>query len=225
MKVTPALLVVAQAVRGDIRAFLRGAIAFAACTGVAAVVAPTATWQFYSALMWDPARTGGVAYIGNQSLRGVWERMAPGHAVVLWAVSSLVVLGVGALGVRRHRSDPWFALTIAAVAGLLVSPISWTHHWVWVLPVVAIGIRHRADRKALLVASLLFLLPCLAQTVLWSRPVAPAWSVDMYALAGLIWVAVASQTRPGTRPPVLPVVLGDNTSASAISPGITTSQG
>jgi alpha-1,2-mannosyltransferase len=231
VKVTPALLVIAQAVRGDVRAFMRGVVAFAAGTGVAAVLAPSATWHFFSSLMWDPARTGGVAYIGNQSLRGVWERLVPSHSVSLWAVSSLVVLGVAAWGVRRHRCDPWFSLTIAAVAGLLVSPISWTHHWVWVLPVVAIGIRHRRERRALTVACLLFLLPCLAQTVLWSRAVAPAWSVDMYALAGLVWIAVASQTRPTTGPPApVSTARADATSpaeplASATFPDVTTVQG
>ena len=176
-------------------------------------MAPTATWQFYSSLLWDPARTGGVAYIGNQSLRGVWERLSATHAVAFWAGSALVVLAVAAWGVRRHRGDPWFALTIAAVAGLLVSPISWTHHWVWVLPVVAVAIRHRHDRRALLAASALFLLPCLAQTVLWSRPVAPTWSVDMYALAGLDWVGVASLATPWSEP--TPTALSAVTSIAA----------
>jgi len=207
VKVTPALLVAAQAVRGDRRAFVRGVVAFAACTGLAAALAPAASWQYFSSLMWQPSRAGGVAYIGNQSLRGVWERAGAGHSVAAWALSSAAVLAVATWAVRRHRQDAWLALTIAAVAGLLVSPISWTHHWVWALPVAAVGVRHR-HRHALATASALFLLPCLAQVVLWNRPVAPSWSVDMYAVAALVWLAVVA-TVPAQDGQARPVRAGD----------------
>ena len=44
-----------------------------------------------------------------------------------------VVVAVGALAIRRAR-DPVDALWLNAFVVLLVSPVSWSHHWVWVVP-------------------------------------------------------------------------------------------
>ena len=37
----------------------------------------------------------------------------------------------------RRLGDAW-GLPAAAVTGLLVSPISWSHHWVWCVPILAL---------------------------------------------------------------------------------------
>lgn len=44
--------------------------------------------------------------------------------------------------------DDCMALSLNALAALLISPVSWSHHWVWCIPVLvtltAAGIRRRA---------------------------------------------------------------------------------
>jgi alpha-1,2-mannosyltransferase len=53
-----------------------------------------------------------------------------------WLGMSLVVIAAAGLGMRRALAvgDPHLALVLNALAILLVSPISWSHHWVWALP-------------------------------------------------------------------------------------------
>lgn len=192
VKVTPALLVVAQAVRGQARPFWRGVATFALATGLAALLAPSATHHYFTALLWDSARPGNLAYIGNQSLRGAWARHLPRMSTVGWAVTCAPVLAVGAWGVRRHRHDAWFSLTVAGVVALLVSPVSWNHHWVWVIPCLAVGAR-RGWRSPMAWAALLMLASVLlAQSVLWTRPVPPLWSQDVYVVSGVLFLIAAA---------------------------------
>jgi alpha-1,2-mannosyltransferase len=82
------------------------------------------------------------------------------------------------------------------VAGLLVSPISWTHHWVWVLPAVAVGVRHRHDRPAYAVAGGVLVAPALLTSVLWAGGSPPVWSDDLYTVAALVWLAVLALVPP-----------------------------
>ena len=197
VKVTPGLLVVAQLVRGDLRAFRRGALAFLAATAVAALVAPSATFTYFGHLLWDSNRPGNLAYLQNQSLRAVVERHAPGHQS-LWLLLALVALVLGAVAVRVHRHDAFAALTAAGITALLISPVSWSHHWVWVLPVTAVGLR-AARRTPLRWASLALLAVCASTTWLW-RDVPALPGEDMYVAAGLVWLVAALATRPGAAP-------------------------
>jgi hypothetical protein len=76
-----------------------------------------------------------------------------------WLALSAVVLVLAIAAMRRAvaRSQDAWALTLNAFAGLLISPISWSHHWVWaetgVLVLVITGLRHR-DRGGLAAAAI-----------------------------------------------------------------------
>jgi alpha-1,2-mannosyltransferase len=191
VKVTPALLVVAQAVRGEMRAFWRGVTAFALATGLAAILAPAATRHYFTALLWDSTRPGNLGYIGNQSLRGTWERHFAAAAPLGWALTSAAALVAAAWCVRRHRHDPWFSLTLAGVVGLLVSPVSWSHHWVWVIPCLAVAGRY-GWRSPIGWASILMLTSTLAEAVLWTQSVPPIWSQDLFVVSGIAFLAASA---------------------------------
>ena len=73
---------------------------------------------------------------------------------VTWLALSAVAVAVACLGMRRAlaaSADAW-ALSLNALAGLLISPISWSHHWVWgelaVLTLALLSWRGRAARPA-----------------------------------------------------------------------------
>lgn len=197
IKVTPALLVVAQLVRGDWRAFGRGVAAFVVCTLVGALVTWEGSRSFFGGLLWESDRPGSLAYVGNQSLRGLAERLVPAAAPLAWIVSVLLVLGVAAVAVRRHRSDPWASLTAAAVAGLLVSPISWNHHWVWFLPAAAVAVKLR-DRSV----------PLLVITAAWGISTLMAYrdafefvaALSAYVLIATAWLVALAVTTPASEP-------------------------
>ena len=195
IKVSPGLLVVAQGVRGDVRALGRAILAFAGATALAALVAPTASWTYFTSLLWDSTRPGGLGYLQNQSLRGLFARHSPDHASTWWLLSALLVLTLGGWVVRRHRADAFYALTAAAVTGLLVSPISWSHHWVWVVPCLAVGVR-LGWRSPVAWMSALLLLATLAEEQLWASGDAPLLSQDMYVVLGLLWLVASGVERP-----------------------------
>src|SRR6185437_13043838 len=80
----------------------------------------------------------------NQSLRGVLTRLAGSVAWAQWpwlAAAAAAGLAGLAAAVALHRRGRAFAgLTGCALTALLVSPISWDHHWVWVAPGLALVI-------------------------------------------------------------------------------------
>jgi alpha-1,2-mannosyltransferase len=83
-------------------------------------------------------RTGFVGWTGNQSLRAIATRLAGSidAGTVPWLVLALVatVVGLWAAAVLDRAGHMMLGLLTAALVGLLDSPISWDHHWVWVVP-------------------------------------------------------------------------------------------
>ncbi|QLL07004.1 glycosyltransferase 87 family protein [Mycobacterium vicinigordonae] len=105
------------------------------------LVAPADTVRYLTSTAFDPARIGGLAYSSNQSVRGIVERLPMLDSVhgAVWATATVlvIVLAATAIAVNRQRGDTVAALLSAAFIGLLCSPVSWGHHWVW-LPVAAV---------------------------------------------------------------------------------------
>ena len=86
---------------------------------------------------------------GNQSLRGVLTRLAGSvtSGTAPWLVAAILVLiaGVVAAAVLYRAGHPVAGMLGCALTGLLVSPLSWDHHWVWVAPAVAL-LAHQGAR-------------------------------------------------------------------------------
>ena len=79
---------------------------------------------------------------GNQSLRGVLTRLAGSVSAgtVPWIAAAVlvVVAGLVAAALLYRARQPVPAMLACALTGLLVSPLSWDHHWVWVAPGIAL---------------------------------------------------------------------------------------
>ena len=73
---------------------------------------------------------------GNQSLRGVMTRLAgsvtSGTAPWIAAAALVVIVGLITAAVLYRVGHPVPAMGACALTGLLVSPLTWDHHWVWV---------------------------------------------------------------------------------------------
>jgi alpha-1,2-mannosyltransferase len=135
IKLTPAAFVLFFAARRQWRPVLVAAAGFAAAAAVAWVLAAGDVPAYVRTVIGDPGRLGGLSYTANQSLNGFWHRLGldPTLTTVLWAASALVVVVVGWRAVRdaRGAGDDLAALVAAAATALLISPVSWSHHWVW----------------------------------------------------------------------------------------------
>lgn len=141
VKLTPLAFVLFFLVRKDFRSAARAVGAFVVAEAVAWVLAPRGSVRYWTSVVYSGDRIGDPAYIGNQSLRGVLERLGVGGA--WWAVAVVLTLALTAFAIHRARhAVP--ALLVCALGALLVSPISWTHHWVWLAP--AIGVLCRQGR-------------------------------------------------------------------------------
>nr|WP_030564003.1 glycosyltransferase 87 family protein [Streptomyces aureocirculatus] len=151
IKLTPALFAVLLLLVGVVVAARRGAwrppvrhacvaaATFLGATLLAALVLPEDSRNFWTRVVFAAGRVGRAENTANQSVRGVLARLLhtadPG---ALWAVVAALVCVAGmavavAAAVRGERA--WGAAACAATA-LLVSPVSWSHHWVWCVPMV-----------------------------------------------------------------------------------------
>jgi alpha-1,2-mannosyltransferase len=128
------------------RRFRQAGVAVAALAGTVIVgfaVLPHASRQWWlTGYFMDTNRAGGVASLANQSLRGLLTRLAgsvpaaaPGSLVITIVVGVVGVLGATVL---YQSGKPVHGWTLCALTGLLVSPISWDHHWVWMVPVLVL---------------------------------------------------------------------------------------
>ncbi|OLF06691.1 hypothetical protein BLA60_31005 [Actinophytocola xinjiangensis] len=155
VKLTPAVFVLYFLAR---RQYVPAATAvgtFVGVTGVGFLVAPRDSVVYWYTTVFDPNRIGGADFATNQSLRGALSRfdLSAGLTQAAWLLLAVAVLGLAWQGARR-ADEPVTALLVVAAAGLAVSPVSWSHHWVWVVPaVVAWGLRGDRWYGAVVVAA------------------------------------------------------------------------
>ncbi|MGW7530384.1 glycosyltransferase 87 family protein [Streptomyces sp. NPDC054783] len=115
------------------------AVVFAAATLLAAAVLPYDSWRFWTDAVFRAGRVGHAEDAANQALRGVLARVLhtpdPG-AVWATAAAVLAALGLAAAVAAELRGRRDRAVCACAVTALLISPVPWTHHRVWCVPLV-----------------------------------------------------------------------------------------
>jgi alpha-1,2-mannosyltransferase len=108
--------------------------------GVIAAPRDSADWWLHKML--STGDSFGTVYAGNLNLRSLLAKQSlTGMALdVPWIVGSILLLALAVLGMRyalRVDNIP-LALMVNAILALLISPISWSHHWVWAAPTLAL---------------------------------------------------------------------------------------
>ncbi len=117
---------------------------FAAAEAVAFAVSPAASTIYWTRDLFDYKRVGGSLGLQglfaptDQSLLATLTRINHGTVSpgLQWALTG--VLGVLGVALARHvhfHWSPFLGVALCATTGLLISPVSWTHHMIWVLPV------------------------------------------------------------------------------------------
>ncbi|HEX6682588.1 MAG TPA: glycosyltransferase 87 family protein, partial [Candidatus Limnocylindrales bacterium] len=133
VKLTPAIFIAYLLLTRRWRAAGVATGTAAGATLLAAAVAPDASRAYFTDLLWDTGRIGSLDYVSNQSLMGFVARLDPQHpSRLLWITLVAAVLAVWAWRVRGADERAGWALTGAAAC--LVSPITWVHHLVWLVP-------------------------------------------------------------------------------------------
>jgi alpha-1,2-mannosyltransferase len=113
------------------------------------------TWQFWTRLLWQPERIGHPDRLENQSIMGALARLGDGDpARPVWALLVVLIMAYGLWRAGRAglAGDEVSGLTLTALVGCLVSPVTWSHHLLWFVPALvvladaALGARRSARR-------------------------------------------------------------------------------
>jgi alpha-1,2-mannosyltransferase len=221
-KLTPAVFLLYFLLRRDTRALLVSMASAVVATVVGFALAPRDSWQYWTETVHDTDRIGTATYLTNQNIAGTLARLGLDQTprFVIWVVACLAVLALTVWAVRRvlrpgalatgERSV--LALICVAMFGLVVSPVSWSHHWVWALPAVIVtavlGYRHRnvaLGLTSLVGVALMYLVPIHLMTEhretsasLWRQMLGGSyvwWALALILVAG----AVTLRERAGDR--------------------------
>jgi hypothetical protein len=213
LKMTPLIFIVYLAATRRYRA---AATAFASFVGTIALsfaILPTDARIYWTQDVLNANRPGKVENAANQTLRGALSRLLHTENVQdAWLLAALLFAALGVfLAVRAHRrgGDDASGFALCALTGLLVSPISWTHHWVEAIPALMLMLfkAYRNRSTALLVGCALAAAIGYSQ-ITWRVPVSNfTQTVELqengiqllcsnaYVIAGIVaiaWAAVAA---------------------------------
>ena len=215
IKLTPAIAGVYLVGVRRFGAAVFSAVVFLATIGVSALVVGDDTRYYFTKLLGDAHRVGPIATSINQSWRGGLSRILGYDAgfgpPVLIGIALTAVLAILAWR-ALDASDRLGKLLVVELFGLLLSPISWTHHWVWLVPLMIWLIygplRERRDARivgwgwlGLTVIGVPWLL-LFAQPTIWqiSRPWYLAWAGLIYIVAALVTLAVIAASARSCAP-------------------------
>lgn len=193
-------------------ALIFSAIVFFLTVGASALVVGNQTRYYFTELLGDASRVGPVGTSFNQSWRGGISRILGFDAgygpAVLSGIAATAVLAALAWRAVGGSGDRLAAIVIVQLFGLLLSPISWTHHWVWLIPLMIWllhgPLRDRPGARILgwgwltvTVVGVPWLLS-FAQPSIWviSRPWYMAWPGLIYIVATLMtlaWIAATAR--------------------------------
>ena len=138
LKLTPAVFLLYFALRRDKHAALTVAISFVGATLLGFALAWRDSLEYWTSTLRDTNRIGTSGYFKNQNIVGALARLhlTNTERFTVWMVGGLAVLAMTVWAARRtlRAGEPVLALCCIALFGLVVSPVSWSHHWVWVVP-------------------------------------------------------------------------------------------
>ncbi len=227
LKLTPAVFLLYFLLRRDTRAMLAAAASMVVATLIGSLLAWRDSFQYWSETVHDTDRIGTATLNTNQNIAGMLARLGLGETprFVLWVLACFVVLALvvwAALRVLKAAGpdgDEADVLVLVCVAmfGLVVSPVSWSHHWVWVLPTVlvttVVAYRHRnvalatvtAAGVALMVWTPITLMPEHHETSasLWRQLAGgsyPWWALAVILVTGSVAGAITGTRDPASRP-------------------------
>lgn len=215
IKLTPLIFVVFLLITRRVRAAVTAAGTFAATIALGAILLPSQSRTYWlDGVFWHQDRIGNPANPSDQSLAGAVARLAgTGHpAQTSWLAIALVTGLAGmAVAVSAHRRGHQLAGVICcAITSLLISPFSWTHHWVWAVPLLVMltttAWRRRSPWYGLAAAAAATVFSGLLPLPAHGYPLSPGRLLqgDLYVLCGLIvlagagvvlaWASAARQT-------------------------------
>lgn len=153
VKLTPGLFVLSLLLARRWRDAAMAVVGFLAVVALVWVVAPGTSSTYWTDDLFHADRLGNNASPANQSLRGLVLRTGltglPSMAVLAVAIAVVGAAGLYATTRAWRSGDDLLAVSVAGLLSCLLSPVAWTHHYVYLLPLLAWLLRE--SRYALVV--------------------------------------------------------------------------
>lgn len=215
IKISPAAMLLYFLLKKQFKPIITAIVTAGLATLASAAIRWDESVQFFKTTLLDMGASGdfGVdpSYSSNSSLKGVLLRAAPSadwvdaHSTALnlvWVVLVVATIGLGAWLMLALLAKGYNALAwqTNALIMLLISPISWSHHWVWlavILPTVAyVGLTAASRWTASLVTCGLWALLVLTLPPKWwfgdgvvTDTELPLWAD--FVISDFVWLALA----------------------------------
>ncbi|WIM89201.1 glycosyltransferase 87 family protein [Candidatus Mycobacterium wuenschmannii] len=142
LKLTPAVFLLYFVLNRDRRAVLTSLASVVAALAAGFALAWQDSWEYWTHTVRNTDRIGSASLNTNQNIAGTLARLGlDDHQRFLpWVAACFLVLGLTVWAARRalRADEPVLAVICIALFGLAVSPVSWSHHWVWMLEVVIV---------------------------------------------------------------------------------------
>ncbi len=140
VKLTPLIFIVYLLASRRIRAAMVSLVCFTATVAIGFAALPVASLDYWGSTF--PGPEVGAYRLQNQSINGVILRLLHGQppARTVWLMAAVAILAFGwaTAVVASLRGHELPGIVLCGVTALLVSPISWSHHWVWAVPGLAL---------------------------------------------------------------------------------------
>lgn len=158
VKLTPALFIIYLMITRQWRAAMTAVGTAVGVTLGTLAIAGTESRAYFTGVLWQTERVGAADMTPNQSLAGLLARLydsieTPG---LLWLSFAVLMLALGLSRAANARADgdELTAFTLVGLTTNVISPISWSHHLVWVIPAIIVladaAVRRREASRGLM---------------------------------------------------------------------------
>lgn len=160
IKLVPGLFILHFWLTGQRRAAITAATTTLVCWTFAAVLLWNNTVEYFvRGAMLSAAQLTDVTDPRNQSLYGAITRLIGTGAVatLLWLIVAALaaIVGLARARLAQRRGDVLAAATIVGLTSLLVSPVSWVHHAIWLIPALGVIVGTASDRRRVTAAGVI----------------------------------------------------------------------
>lgn len=141
VKLTPLVFVVLLALTGHRAAAGRAVVAFGLTVALGFAVMPGPSMAYWSDRLLEASRVGPPGLAHNQSIYGALTRLldsVPSTLVWLAVARPVTAVVLYVAAVCWRHGDRLLSTCLGAMAMLLASPVAWSHHWVWAVPVALV---------------------------------------------------------------------------------------
>jgi alpha-1,2-mannosyltransferase len=176
---------------------------FAATAAVGFALLPSDSAKYWGGKVFDTARIGPLGDHANQSLQGAVARLTGASGVGAGWLVVIALIGLAGLWAAvqaGRRGDEVRGFSLCVIAGLLVSPVSWTHHWAIAVPVLFLFARSAYEERSARRLAVAALVALVGYAYLPERVHLGLLARDAYVLIGLAVIAAGCVSEFGPLP-------------------------